>query len=90
MSFNTFWIVFFHAQKAPLFPKPKGWYDHTFISNWLTNGATYIKYIPHCYQSAGDDGNRLGVSINREVPSVNTSAPADLLNAYSIFQVHTL
>ena len=59
----------------------KGWYDHIFISNWLINGSNYIKYIPHSYQSVGNDGARPGVSINSNVPSVNTSAPANVLDA---------
>ncbi|MDE3182942.1 MAG: hypothetical protein KGM16_05940 [Bacteroidota bacterium] len=59
----------------------KGWYDHIFISNWLINGSNYIKYIPHSYQSVGNDGARTGVSINSNVPSVNTSAPAKVLDA---------
>ena len=59
----------------------KGWYDHIFISNWLVNGADYMSYIAHSYQSVGNDGDRLGVSINSNVPAVNMSAPADVLNA---------
>ena len=59
----------------------KGWYDHMFISRWLINGANYMTYIPHSYQSVGNDGNRLGVSINSNVPSVNTTAPSDVLDA---------
>lgn len=63
----------------------KGWFDHIFISNWLSNGANYIKYIPHSYQSIGNDGDRLGVSINSNVPSENTSAPSDVLDALFYF-----
>ncbi|HEY5406309.1 MAG TPA: hypothetical protein VIJ92_04440 [Ginsengibacter sp.] len=63
----------------------KGWYDHMFISQWLINGANYMKYIPQSYQSVGNDGNRLGVSINSNVPSVNTSAPSDVLDALFYF-----
>jgi len=59
----------------------KGWYDHIFISNWLINGSNYIKYIPHSYQSVGNDGNRLGVSVNSNVPSINTAVPSDVLDA---------
>ncbi|HEY5371055.1 MAG TPA: hypothetical protein VIJ75_18880 [Hanamia sp.] len=59
----------------------KGWYDHIFISKWLINGSNYIGYIPHSYQSVGNDGDRLGVSINSNVPSVNTSTPANVLDA---------
>lgn len=59
----------------------KGWYDHIFISNWLSNGNNYIKYIPYSYESVGNDGDRIGVSINSSVPSVNTSAPPEVLDA---------
>ena len=40
-----------------------------------------MSYIAHSYQSVGNDGDRLGVSINSNVPAVNMSAPADVLNA---------
>jgi len=59
----------------------KGWFDHIFISSWLSNGANYMQYVPHSYQSVGNDGDRLGVSINSGVPSGNTAAPADVLDA---------
>jgi hypothetical protein len=56
-----------------------------FISNWLINGTNYMKYIARSYESVGNDGNRLGVSINSNVPSVNTSAPSDVLDALFYF-----
>ena len=59
----------------------KGWYDHIFISNWMINGTNYLGYIPYSYHSVGNDGARLGVSINSNVPAVNTSVPEDLLDA---------
>jgi hypothetical protein len=59
----------------------KGWYDHLFISNWLVNGDDYLRYIPQSYHSVGNDGNRIGVSINSSVPAVNTSASSNILNA---------
>jgi len=59
----------------------KGWYDHIFISPWLVNGNNYIQYIPHSYQTIGNDGNRLGVDINSPTPVVNASAPAAVINA---------
>lgn len=59
----------------------KGWYDHIFISNWLADGTNYMKYLSHSYQSVGNDGNRTGVSINSNVPSVNESAPSNVLDA---------
>jgi hypothetical protein len=59
----------------------KSWYDHIFISPWLVNGTNYIKYIPNSYQTIGNDGNRIGVDINSATPSLNTSAPASVINA---------
>lgn len=59
----------------------KGWYDHIFISHWLSAGTNYMRYIPDSYQSLGNDGKRLGVSINSSVPVVNNSAPASVLDA---------
>jgi len=59
----------------------KGWYDHIFISPWLLYGSNYMQYIPHSYQTVGNDGNRLGVDINSATPVVNTSAPAAVINA---------
>ncbi|MDE3213536.1 MAG: hypothetical protein KGM98_09910 [Bacteroidota bacterium] len=58
----------------------KGWYDHIFISNWLIHGDNYIRYIPNSYQTIGNDGMRIGQSINSTLPSVNNSAPAEVLN----------
>jgi len=59
----------------------KGWYDHIFISPWLVNGTNYIQYVSKSYQSVGNDGARLGVSINSDVPVINTSAPSTVLDA---------
>jgi hypothetical protein len=59
----------------------KGWYDHIFISPWLIKGSNYMTYIPGSYQTIGNDGNRLGVDINASIPTVNTAAPAPVINA---------
>jgi len=59
----------------------KSWFDHIFISPWLVSGVNYLKYIPNSYQTIGNDGNRLGADINSTTPGVNTSAPANVLNA---------
>jgi hypothetical protein len=59
----------------------KGWYDHILLSNWLKNGSNYIRYIPESYRSVGNDGNRIGLSINDSFTVVNTSAPPDVLDA---------
>ena len=59
----------------------KSWYDHIFISTWLIKNADYISYIPNSYQTIGNDGNRLNVSINSTSPVNNLSAPASVINA---------
>ncbi len=63
----------------------KGWYDHIFISPWILNNANYVHYIPHSYKAFGNDGSRLGFSVNDVSPTINTSAPANVLNA--LFQM---
>ncbi len=59
----------------------KNWYDHIFLSGWIVNGANYIKYVPHSYRTIGNDGQRLKVAINNSNVHVNTSAPADVIEA---------
>ena len=59
----------------------KSWFDHIFISPWLAKGTNYVSYVPHSFQTIGNDGNRLGVDINSSSPIVNTSAPGSVINA---------
>jgi hypothetical protein len=59
----------------------KSWYDHIFISPWLVKGSNYISYIPNSYQTIGNDGNRVGLSINDSSKITNTSAPSAVINA---------
>jgi len=59
----------------------KNWYDHIFLSSWIVNGTNYIKYIPGSYRTIGNDGQRLKVSINNSNGHVNSSAPADVIEA---------
>ena len=63
----------------------KSWYDHIFLSPWLVKGSNYIQYIPHSYQTIGNDGNRLGVDVNSSTPVANTSVPASVLQALFYF-----
>jgi hypothetical protein len=63
----------------------QSWYDHIFISPWLVKGTDFISYIPGSYQTIGNDGNRLNVSINSTIPVTNTSAPNNVINA--LFQL---
>jgi hypothetical protein len=59
----------------------KSWYDHICLSPWLVKGSNYIQYLPHSYQTLGNDGNRFGVDINSTTPEVNASAPDSVINA---------
>ncbi len=61
------------------------WYDHVFISPWLVSGSNYMGYIPGSYRTIGNDGRRFNADINSATPVVNTSAPANVLNA--LFQM---
>ncbi len=57
------------------------WYDHIFISPWLVGGSDYMQYLPHSYQTIGNDGNRLGVDENSSTPVTNGSVPAAVVEA---------
>lgn len=64
----------------------KGWYLHILLSPWVIKNKNYVKYIPNSYRTIGNDGRRVGVSINDSVKVVkNTSVPPLELNAlYSL------
>jgi len=59
----------------------KSWYDHMFISPWIIENANYVKYIPNSYRTIGNDGHRLGISINDSSTVKNSSAPSNVVNA---------
>jgi len=61
----------------------KDWFDHIFLSPWIINNANYIAYIPHSFRVLGNDGNRVGISVNDS--PVNTSAPSAVIDA--LFQM---
>lgn len=56
----------------------KDWYDHILLSQWIINNTDYISYIRNSYTTIGNDGNRVGVSVNT---GTNTSAPANVISA---------
>jgi hypothetical protein len=60
----------------------KGWYLHILVSPWIVKNYNYVKYVPNSYVTLGNDGNRLGISING---STNTSVPPNVLT--SLFQM---
>lgn len=62
----------------------KSWYDHIFLSSWIVNGENYVSYVPNSYKAIGNDGNRVGKSVNDNSPA-NNSAPANVINA--LFQM---
>ena len=59
----------------------KDWYDHLLLSSWLINDVDYIKYIKGSYRTIGNDGRRVGVSINDSTNVKNISVPLNELNA---------
>ena len=59
----------------------KNWYDHIFLSSWIVNNTSHIRYIPGSYRTIGNDGQRFKVSINNANGHVNTSAPAEVIEA---------
>lgn len=63
----------------------KSWYDHIFLSPWILRNANYISYLPHSYRTVGNDGHRLGISINDNSSVTNTSVPPDVQEA--LFQM---
>jgi len=61
----------------------KDWFDHIFLSPWIINNSNYISYIPHSFKALGNDGHRLGISVN-EAPT-NTAVPSSVASA--LFQM---
>jgi hypothetical protein len=60
----------------------KNWYLHIFLSNWIVKNYAYVKYIPNSYVTLGNDGNRLGISVNDSTTNgKNTSVPSAVSNA---------
>ncbi len=57
----------------------KDWYDHIFVSPWIEQNANYIQYVPHSYHALGNDGQRLGKSVN--ATPANMAVPANVANA---------
>ncbi len=62
----------------------KNWYDHILLSNWIKNNTFNISYLPHSYYTIGNDGHRVGISVNDSSTIKNTSAPSIVVN--SMFQ----
>ena len=61
----------------------KSWYDHIFISSSILKNTNHIYYIPNSYRTIGNDGNRVGISIN-DLPT-NSSEPSSVIDA--LFQM---
>src|SRR6185312_7273789 len=60
----------------------KDWYDHILLSHSIVNNSNYISYIRNSYTTIGNDGKRVGVSVNT---GTNLSAPANVINAVFTF-----
>jgi hypothetical protein len=63
----------------------KNWYIHILLSPWIVKNSNYVKYVPHSYTTIGNDGLRIGISINDSTNFKNTSVPPNVLNA--LFQL---
>ena len=59
----------------------KDWYDHILLSSWITNNIDYVHYIKGSYKTIGNNGARVGISINDTTTYKNTSVPPNVLNA---------
>ena len=42
----------------------KSWYDHILMSPWILHNENYVGYVPNSYHVFGNDGKRIGISIN--------------------------
>lgn len=81
------------TRQSPTYPNScgtsdgaKNWYIHIFLSGWLTHNTDYMQYISNSYTTIGNDGNRLGISINDSTTNgKNNSAPDSVLDA--LFQL---
>ncbi len=62
----------------------KNWYDHILLSNYIKSGSYNISYLPNSYHTVGNDGHRVGISVNDSSSIKNTSAPSVVVN--SMFQ----
>jgi hypothetical protein len=66
----------------------KSWYDHILLSSWIKNNSNYISYILNSYCTIGNDGKRVGISINDSTTAgigKNNSASTKVINA--LFQL---
>ena len=60
----------------------KDWYDHILVSPWIVNNLNYLSYILDSYHTVGNDGKRIGISVNDTLTNgKNTSAPGSVINA---------
>lgn len=81
------------TRQSPTYPNScgtsdgaKNWYIHVFLSGWLTHNTDFVRYISNSYTTIGNDGNRIGISINDSTTNgKNSSAPENVLDA--LFQL---
>jgi hypothetical protein len=59
----------------------KNWYDHIFISPWISGNVNYVRYIPNSYKTIGNDGQRFKVGINNANAHQNSSCPPEVIDA---------
>jgi len=52
----------------------KGWYLHMLLSPWIVNNKNYVKYVPGSYNTLGNDGRRVNISVNDSITTGKNSA----------------
>ena len=58
----------------------KLWFDHILLSAPLTEATNAIHYVPGSYHTIGNDGKRVGISVN-EKESPNKTVPPEIADA---------
>lgn len=58
----------------------KSWFDHILLSKSLISPANKIHYVPNSYHTIGNDGQRVGISVNQK-KHPNTIVPPDVADA---------
>lgn len=58
----------------------KSWFDHILLSKSLINPGNSIHYVRNSYHTVGNDGKRLGISVNQK-KEPNTAVPAEVADA---------
>ncbi|GAC1382252.1 MAG: hypothetical protein NVSMB45_08160 [Ginsengibacter sp.] len=58
----------------------KSWFDHILLSKTLISPSNIIHYVKNSYHTVGNDGKRLGISVNQK-KEPNTAVPPEVADA---------